>query len=643
MRERLSRVEEELQEINPRWRLINWILFGTGILLAGRLWFLQMIHGEQLRQYSEINRLKETKIPAPRGLIFDRYHKILVDNLPGLELTITPQYAEDLDLLAKKISPIIKIAPKQIIEKIKTGERKYGPFRPVTIKKYLSLNQASHLKLLKWDHAGLDIQETIIRYYPLKKNGAHLFGYLGEISRNQMPKFRKKYAKQFDFKLGDMVGKSGLEANWESELRGEDGFSFVEVDVYNRKPSSTIAGLWTFKPKKPVAGKNLILTLDKKLQEKAYKSLFRKDKRGVRHGSILVMKSNGEILVWISYPSYDPNTFSTILPTKDWLDLVQDSSKPLRNKIIQDHYPPGSVFKPIVALAALQEGYITPKSLVDSPATLTFGRRTYHDYGQIDHGALDLASAIERSANVFFYKLGIGLKIDLMAKYAKLMNLGRKTNIKMEREVSGFVPDSKWKMDQLGEAWQPGENLSHAIGQGFILVTPLQMAVAYNAIATSGKIVKPFVVKKIIDTNNKEIQNFQPEVIRHIGNQIEKKHFETIRKALTRVVHGPHGTAKWFAPKSVKIAGKTGTAQVMSFSKDNIYKKCSTRPREQRHHGWFVAFAPAENPEIIVSTLTEHSCSGSGGSAPIVRDIIQFYFDNKRQKNDKSYTHSSTK
>ena len=640
MRETLSRMEEELNELIQRWKWVSWILICASLILAGRLWYLQVIHGEDLRKYSEMNRLKETKIQAPRGLIFDRHNNILVENLLALKLTITPQYINNLKKAAQEISVIIKIAPRHIVQKVRMGESRYGPFRPVTIKKHLSLSEVTHLKLLQWEYTGLDIEPAIIRHYPLKKNGAHLFGYLSEITKTQIPEFNKKYGGKFHFQSGDLIGRAGLEAVWEYEIKGEDGFSFVEVDVHNRKPISNIAGLWSFKPKKETPGGNLTLTIDKDLQETAYTSFARNDKIGPRRGAVVVIKTNGEILAWVSLPSYDPNVFSRGLSTAEWSRLAHDPAQPLINKVIQNHYAPGSIFKPFVALAGLQEGIIEPHSLIHSPAEFVFGRRTYHDYSKTGHGSINIRQAIERSANGFFYKLGVKLGIDTMAKYARFFNLGQKTRIKMDGEVMGFVPDSRWKIKQLGEAWQPGENPVHAIGQGFTLVTPLQMAVAYNAIATLGKVVKPFVVKKITDFNSRELKTFQPEVIKDIHGQIAKEHFNEVKKALTQVVHGRRGTARWWKIKSEQMAGKTGTVQVMEFAKDSIYKKCIKRPLEQRHHGWFVAIAPAEQAEIVVSVLTEHSCSGASGSAPIARDIIRAYFknqsDRKNQSNRKS-------
>ena len=630
MRETLSRMEEERQELILRRKWVHGILMGAGLLLAGRLWLLQIIHGEKLRKYSEINRLKETKIPAPRGQILDRKGRILVENLQDLELTLTPQYVPKRKETATKLSAILQTNPMQIVEKINQSEKQYGPFRPVVIKKHLSLKEVPPLKQLKWDYTGLNIQQALIRHYPLKKNGAHLFGYLGEIAPHQISLFKKTYGDRFS--LTDRVGKSGLEGAWEEQLKGKDGFSYVEVDVHNRKPVSSIAGFLSFQPETPLPGHNLYLTIDKDLQKQAFLSFFRKDKIGHRRGAAVVLKKNGAILAWVSLPSFDPNVFSLGLSPSEWQELAQDPSKPLINKVIQNHYAPGSLFKPFVALAGLQEKVITANDLVESPEKIFFGGRFYHDYRKTGHGRLNVEQALERSANVFFYKLGIQLGIDKMANYARIFRLGQKTNIRLDGEVTGLVPDSQWKEKQTGEPWQAGENLVHAIGQGFTLVTPLQMALAYNSLARDGQVVRPFLVQKIIDNEGKTLKTFKEEILYQITEKkIKQNHFQIVKRGLTQVLHGSQGTARWWKVKGIKIAGKTGTSQVRSFSKAQIHKKCLGRPLKERHHGWFVAFAPAEDPEITVAVLTEHSCSGSNGSAPLVRDIIQAYFNQKNK------------
>src|SRR5690606_17565706 len=355
-------------------------------------------------------------------------------------------------------------------------------------------------------------------------------------------------------------------------------------------------------------------------------------KIGPRIGGLVAMKTNGEILAWVSTPSFNPNPFAHGTASNIWTELKDHPFKPLRNKVIQDHFAPGSTLKPIIAAAALQEGEITASTIISAPGQMRFGNRVYHDSIPHGHGNITVVQAIERSSNIFFYKMGIELGIDVMSKYAALFNLGKKTDIRLPSEVPGNFPTKEWKLKVTGEAWQPGENLSNAIGQGFVLVNLLQMAMAYNAIGTDGKLYRPFIVKKVINESNELVEEFGPELIRDITLEsegmahIDAKHLKTIREGLRRVANGDRGTARWWKIPGVQYAGKTATSQVLSFSADDIYKKCETRPLAHRHHGSFIAYAPPENPEITVAALTEHSCHGNTGSTPVVRDVIQAYF-----------------
>jgi penicillin-binding protein 2 len=313
--------------------------------------------------------------------------------------------------------------------------------------------------------------------------------------------------------------------------------------------------------------------------------------------------------------------------------LINDPFKPLRNKVIQDHYSPGSTFKPFMALAALQEGLLTANTVVFSPSKIRFGNRYYHDHSKTGYGHISLPTAMERSSNVFFYKLGIQLGVDRYAKYAAALGIGRKTGVQMANEESGLMPTREWKQRTFGEDWQPGENLSNAIGQGYVLTTALQMAVAYNAIATEGQVVQPYLVLRVIGTDDAVKSENQPQIIRDVSDPnnggvfISKQNFKTVKESMRRVANGAAGTARWWKIPGVEMAGKTGTSQVMSFSADRIYDKCETRPIRQRHHGWYIAWAPADKPEITVAALAEHACHGSSGAAPIVRDVIQAYFE----------------
>lgn len=624
--------EDSVKEYSSRFKILYLAVFVASTIVFARLWYLQIIHGQELRAYSEKNRVKETKIKAPRGFILDRNGEILVQNLPGYSITISPQYATKLEETSKAVAEILELDPDEVQKMVKDSRRRNGPFRPVPIKENLELDEVFQLKLLRLKHPGLNIQENIVRNYPLKESGSQLFGYVGEISSYQIKTLSKKYP-DVQFEPGDIIGKSGLEEVWESKVRGKPGLTFVEVDARGREAKTSNPNFLGLKEYEAKPGYNLVLTIDKDLQIAATNAMNRDDKIGPRIGSLVAIKRNGEVLAWVNSPSFDPNEFSTGISSELWAKLINDPFKPLRNKIVQDHYAPGSTFKPIIALAALQEKLIKENTEIFSPGYLKYGRRLYHDHTRYGHGTINVKAAIERSSNVFFYKMGIGLGIDKMYQYASALGIGSRTGINISNEVPGLMPNSEWKKQQYGEEWQPGENLSNAIGQGFVLSTPLQMALAFNAIGTEGKLYRPYLVKKLTDHKENVIEEFDAKLVRDLsipdekGFVISKKNFKIVKEGMRRVSNGEHGTARWYKVPGIEIAGKTGTAQVRSFSADQIYEKCNQRPIDERHHGWFIGFAPAQNPEITVAVLAEHACAGSSGGAPVVRDVIRTYFE----------------
>jgi len=622
---------DEAKEYWDRYRLFYTLLVLTMFTFVVRLWYLQIFSGAELRDFSDKNRLKEVKIPAPRGLMLDRNGEILVQNLLGFEAVVLPQYIEDMDGLTQAIGPILAMEPERIKQRINRGKRVNGPFSSVRLKEGLSREEVVRLKKLRLDLPGLEIRETILRNYPLKENGAQLFGYVGEISKKQLPKLNRDYQGKLVFSQGDVIGKSGLEETLELSIRGQDGVSLVQVDAHGRETmSSTSPTLYSesLKNLEPTSGQHAVLTLDKDLQEAAWKSI----QTHQRIGGLIAMKTNGEILAWASAPSFDPNELSTSISAQTWSKLVNDPFKPLRNKVIQDHASPGSTFKPLMALAALQEGEIKENTVVHAPGVFYFGRRPYHDHNKGGHGYITVYEAIERSSNVFFYKMGIALGVDRMFNYMSLLGIGSRTGVELKLEVPGLMPNSKWKKDNIGEEWQPGENLSTAIGQGFVTSTLIQLAVAYNAIATEGLVVKPFVVRRIVDMDGKTLKESYPQILRNLqerqsnGVQITKRNFEIVKEGMRRVANGGGGTARFWKIPGVEFAGKTGTAQVMNFSADQIYSNCTSRPIHQRHHGWFIGYAPAQNPEITIAVLAEHSCHGNTGAVPLFRDVAQAYF-----------------
>ncbi|MBX3040119.1 MAG: penicillin-binding protein 2 [Bdellovibrionaceae bacterium] len=622
---------DEAKEYWNRYKIFYIAISLTFLIVLSRLWYLQIMTGTELRQFSEKNRIKQSKILAPRGLMLDREGRVLVENLPGFEALASPQYITDLDALAKSLSPILGVEPDKLVARIQRSKKQNGPFAPVRLKENLSRDEVFRLKRIRLEIPSLEIRENILRSYPLKTNGAQLFGYVGEISKRQIPRLNELYSGQWKFEQGDIIGKAGLEESLESDIRGVDGISFTQVDAHGRETASQTPNVYgeQIKDKDPIHGHNAVLTIDRDIQEAANQAMLKLD----RIGGLVAMKSNGEILAWMNNPSFDPNEFAAGPPSSQvWSKLINDPFKPFRNKVIQDFTAPGSTFKPFVALAALQEKVISPTTIVPSPGVFRFGGRPYHDHLRGGHGNITVFEALEKSSNVFFYKMGVALGIDKMYNYIHPLGIGRKTGVEVGREAAGRMPSAEWKKRAIGEEWQPGENLSAAIGQGFVEATPLQMAVAYNAIGTEGKVVKPFVVRKIVDQDGRIVREEHPKVERDLtqiqdtGVRIDPATFKVVKEAMRRVANGTSGTARFWKVPGVQIAGKTGTAQVMGFSADQIYVKCESRPVHLRHHGWFIGWAPWDKPEITVAVLAEHSCHGNTGAAPIVRDIVLAYF-----------------
>lgn len=622
---------EEAKDYLPRYKYIYALIAFTFIIFICRLWFLQIFQGEELRLFSEKNRFKIKKIQAPRGMVIDREGKILVDNFPGFEVSITPQYAVELESTSQTISPILNIPAEKIAQLVRTEKKKNGPFRPVVIKNNLTRDEVARLDRLRINNPGLDIAMTIQRSYLMKQNGAQMFGYVGEISKEELPKLNKKSDVDDQFSQGDIVGKNGLEVVYDKALRGQSGQDFIQVDARGRE--ITALGVPEFigevsLAREPVPGQTLMLTIDKDLQEAAFKAFNEKEKIG---GIVALNPKNGEILVWANAPSFDPTEFSKGISSRLWTDLVNDPFKPLRNKVIQDHFPPGSTFKAIVALAALEEKEITEKSTIFCPGFYKFGRRVYHCHLKRGHGYVNVVQALEQSCDVFFYKMGLALGIDRMAKYARTFGFGRKTGIHMVNEVPGLVPTEEWKQKTYGEAWQPGENLSNAIGQGFFLTTALQLAQAFSSFANNGPVYQPHFIRKILDIDGKTVQEIKPELkfdpIAGLNTEttVSKHNFDLVREGLYKVGNGERGTARWLKVPGMHIAGKTGTVQLFSLNADQVFADCKARPIKQRHHGWFVSYAPAEDPELVIAVLAEHACSGSGGAGPVARDIYEAY------------------
>jgi penicillin-binding protein 2 len=612
--------EEQIREFQDRFRYIYAAVFLALGLLLSRMVFLQVLKGDQMRRYSEENRIKRVKVVAPRGMIFDRNRKMLIDNRPAFDLEITPQYLREskqtqevIGLLSKQIH----MTPEAIQDELDKGQ--YQPtFLPVKIKTDLTRDEVAAVESWKIDMPGVEVREEIRRTNIYGDIAAHLLGYIGEVNATELPILNKNGVK---YKLGDDVGKFGLEQKMEDTLRGVDGEDIKEVDALGRikleRGKGRILSSSATKPALP--GKNLILTIDQDLQLAATQAFG--DKIGAM---VAIDPRSGEILAMLSRPSFDPTEFSRGIPSSIWTQLLNNENHPLRDKTIQDHYPPGSTFKPFTAIAALQEGLIDEKTTLHCSGSLRFGNRVYHCAKRTGHGDLNVVSAITQSCDVFFYRLAQKFKsVDDIAKWAMHFGLGKKTGVSLSREIPGLIPTEEWKKKRLGQEWNEGETLSVAIGQSYTLVTALQLANAYAAIGNGGTLYRPYLVKSVESYEGQVLDESHPEIMDKAP--LTGKTLELVKEGLWGVVNSPHGTASNVRLPGMDMAGKTGTAQVVNISGDKIYQSCFAMKFRDRHNGVFVAFAPVNDPKIAVAVIAEHTCHGNTGAGPIAQAVVKTY------------------
>ncbi|EQC45332.1 penicillin-binding protein 2 [Bacteriovorax sp. Seq25_V] len=596
--------------------LLTLITLCFGIILI-RLWYLQIYQGDMLYQYSLNNRLRKEVITAPRGMIFSRNNQLLVHNIPRFDAIIIPQYLVNKKQTLEKLSKILDMDVKDIEDTLAKfrGQAKY---RPVRIKKNLSKQEVAIIETENEKMPGVQVETFISREYRDANVGSHLLGYISEISQSQLPKYIKR--DNYDYKLGDFIGQAGVEEEFDHYLRGDDGYQFMEVDARGRmkrviSSNNLFAGIEN-KPATP--GENIRLTIDRDLQLTAFNALEGKV------GSVVAIDVNtGEVLSMVSRPSYDPTQFSRGLTSAYWASLVNDENNPLRDRTIQEHYPPGSTYKTFTAITALEKKLIKPDEELMCGPTFKLGRRTFHDWKKNGHGKTDVYKSLRSSVDVYFYKLAAQFDADDLAHYAKMFGLGAKTEITLPRETSGWIPTKEWKKKRFGVEWQLGENLIHAIGQGFNLVTPLQLALSYAAIANNGTVYRPQIIKEIFTNSGEVVKSFEPEVVSKA--EVSQETLDAVKKGLYEVVNERKGTAWWYRGRGIRMAGKTGTAQVISMTSKELFSKCEEMPYRNRHHGLFVAFAPFDNPKIAVAAIVEHGCHGSSAGAPIVRDVMETY------------------
>jgi penicillin-binding protein 2 len=610
--------EDEVREFRNRVWGFQVLLILCWSILIMRLAYLQVLKGDALRKFSEANRLKNEKLLPTRGIIFDRNGKVIVDNRAAFDVVVLSQYFKNTPENALRLAKAIDFSKEEMDKKLLRLGRSRS-YIPVLMKADVSKDIIASVETSYPSLLGVDIEPTVQRRYPFKDLASQLLGHISEVDNRDIQQDSKK-----NLQPGDYIGRLGLERYYDSELRGVNGIGYVEVDAMGRRRKVEGAEklLGFVAQTEPVPGNNLTLTLDMDLELAAANSLR---KRNFNGSVVAIDPRSGEILSLVNEPSFEPEKISgREIDPKVWASLRDNKARPLRNRAIQDIYPPGSTFKLFMAIAAMAEGKANRKTSHYCSGSMAFGNRRFNCWKT--HGPTDLVKSIRESCDVFYYNLGIALGPDIIAKYARMFGLGQPTEIKLAGEQRGLIPDSQWKLERFKDVWHPGETLSIAIGQGYVSVTPIQLANAYAAIGNGGFLYKPFLVKKIEKRNGELIREFHPELKRKI--EIPQEVFDAVKDGLYQVANAQGGTAIVSGhSKKVEISGKTGTAQVRAFS-DIMRMKCENMPVKDRHHGWFVGYAPKENPEIAVAVIAEHGCHGAA-AAPIARDVIEAYFDKK--------------
>ncbi len=581
------------------------IIFAFAVVFL-RFIYLQIIKGDEFRLLSEKNAVRLTGIKAPRGLILDRNKKILVDNRPSFNLKIMLEDAGDVKETMTKVSQMMDTPFEDLMKKI-SDAGKGAFYKPVTLQDDISRDHLAIIEAHKFDLPGVFIDIEPTRHYIHKKTASHLLGYLGEVNNDEL--LSGKYP---NVKTGDSIGRYGVEKSFETYLQGKRGGRQIEVDANGR----TIKVLKTVEP---ITGLDLKLTIDLDLQQIAEKML--EDK----HGAVVALDPNtGDVLVLASAPGFDQNDFVGGINSKKWKALMTDRGKPMTNKAIQGEYPPASTYKIITSIAALEEKEIDIHTTAYCPGFFRYGNRVYRCWNKNGHGEISIIDAISQSCDVFYYQAGDKVGVDALAKYAMGCGLNKKTGILLEGEKKGLIPTSSWKKKRFNESWHRGETLSIAIGQGYDLVTPLQMAVFIAAVGNGGTLYRPRIVSAIEGSQGNLIKEIPTESAGKLP--VGKKTLEIIQKGLLKVVDDDRGTAKRIRLKHVKIAGKTGTAQVFSV-KSGEKLKTEHLDFYLRDHAWFICYAPAENPVIAISVLIEHGAHGSTAAAPIAAALIGRYIN----------------
>jgi penicillin-binding protein 2 len=586
------RLYEDLRSVQSRLSVVQYGLVVAFSLLASCFWYLQVLRARHFRELAENNRRRVVPIAAPRGILLDRNGHMLVENRPSFNVVLSPEHSDRLDQTIARLSRVLGTGEARIRERL---ARRETPFRSIVVKSDVSLAEVAAIEARRLEMPEASVEVVPLRSYPLASAAAHSLGRVGEVTDSQL-----RLTDYQDLAPGDLVGQAGLESQYNRSLMGKDGYRKLVVNSRGAEVAVT-------ERQAPVDGPSLTLTLDGDLQT-AMERAF-----GGRSGSAVALDpETGEILAMTSTPGYDPNIFSTGVDPAVWARLSTDPETPLMNRVIQGQYAPGSLFKVVMALAALEEGVITPKTTFYCPGYLSIYGTVFRCHRASGHGVVNVVTALQHSCNVFFYEVGVRLEIERIAKYAKMMGLGATTGVDLPHESAGLIPSPEWKERVLKSKWYAGETVSVAIGQGQVTVTPLQMARLAAFVAT-GRLPQPHLVKAIggvaLSTPEPETLHIKPETL------------AIVREGMRRVVNEA-GTGWRAQLPGFAVCGKTGSAQVVSHA---VLARHAGN-EAVLPHGWFMGFAPEDHPRIAVAVLVEHGGSGGEAAAPVARAILARFF-----------------
>jgi penicillin-binding protein 2 len=598
-------IAEDKRRLVARIIIIQGVVLGAFVLLVGSFWFLQIAQHAKFKEMAENNHQRTLPLRAPRGVIFDRHGRVLVENRDSFNISILREHSKDLDRTIDLLARVTRVSADEIRD-IVARHRHEPTYRPIVVISDATLPQvaAVQARRLDFELPEVVVQQVPTRQYPSESLAAHLIGYVGEASEEQVA--------GGGLSLGAIVGQTGVEKIYNDTLMGEDGARRVVVNSMGRE-------MGELEKRPPVEGQRVQLALNLAMQ-KAAEDGFRAF--GYWGSAIVLDPRTGDVLTLVSLPAYDPNAFAGGIDRAAYQALITDKLRPLQNRAIQGRYSPGSTFKLVVATAALEEGLVTPSFRVNCPGGANFYGRWFQCHLKGGHGSVDMRHAIEKSCNVYFYTLGNMLGVDRIHKWAVNLGLHGRSGIDLPNEQDSLVPSSEWKKQRTGERWYPGETISVAIGQGQNSVTPMGLAVMMSTLANGGTRLVPRLVKAIDEGSG--WKNVPPPSNPYSPSRFKPETLQAIHDGLWLAVNGA-GTARRARIEGRDVAGKTGTAQVISLQGR---ERARGSEKDLRDHGWFVFMAPRDNPELAGVVFAEHSEHGYL-AAPIAKHVIETYYAEK--------------